>query len=314
MPSESVLSFVDAMNEHANTIGMLDTVFVNPTGLTTGNVSTPLDLLKLGLEYISDRERIMFWSRMNYVVNIYGQNKRTVNGLAYASGTAIYASSSINKKYGGKTLGIKGGSLTYEKDRYRGQIVLVDIQGHPYLVALLTSGEKGFSAMYKACGELISIINASLLGEPCKEPRNNLDIVVKNGGYAAVEVPPVLGVAYCYNYDTNDLIKRSNSFSENADVRLPVASVAKLMTAIVAMEYITDLNTPVSVLPVDAQSSGSGIGILAGDILRFRDAANIMIMNSDNTIAEAIGRSVGQIIKSQNAVEQIRFLKEMNVI
>lgn len=49
-------NFVDLMNEKAQFLGMNDTVFIEPTGLDTGNQSTAEDLVKLILETMKHDE------------------------------------------------------------------------------------------------------------------------------------------------------------------------------------------------------------------------------------------------------------------
>jgi D-alanyl-D-alanine endopeptidase (penicillin-binding protein 7) len=46
--------FVSAMNKKANSLGMKDTVYVEPTGLNAGNKSTVTDLVKLGVVAFSE--------------------------------------------------------------------------------------------------------------------------------------------------------------------------------------------------------------------------------------------------------------------
>ena len=80
-------AFVEAMNHKAAELGMTDSRFVDPTGLSSGNVSSARDLAKLvnaahGYEAIRE-----FSTRDRTTVNVYGRQMtfRNTNGLVRSS-------------------------------------------------------------------------------------------------------------------------------------------------------------------------------------------------------------------------------------
>src|SRR4051812_349540 len=84
---EGMQAFVEAMNRKAAELGMTDSRFVDPTGLSSGNVSSARDLAKLvnaahGYELIRE-----FSTRDRTTVSVYGRPMtfRNTNGLVRSS-------------------------------------------------------------------------------------------------------------------------------------------------------------------------------------------------------------------------------------
>ncbi len=99
-----------------------------------------------------------------------------------------------------------------------------------------------------------------------------------------------------------DLLTGTELYSENANERTPIASITKLMTALVVLENHPDWNKKVTLeKPVD----GGGLPFFApGDIVTVRDLWQAMLVGSSNAAAVALASSVGL---SQNV-----FVSEMN--
>jgi D-alanyl-D-alanine carboxypeptidase (penicillin-binding protein 5/6) len=111
--------------------------------------------------------------------------------------------------------------------------------------------------------------------------------------------------------------------AKNADERLPVASLAKVVSACVALDWWTatqgDLARLVTVSPrAAAVDGGNPLGLAAGDQISCRDAVASALMGSDAVsiwaVAEAVGLEMWQRDggKASDAVDF--FLRQMNAL
>ncbi len=85
----------------------------------------------------------------------------------------------------------------------------------------------------------------------------------------------------------------SNSvlFSKNMDDVRPIASITKLMTALVFLDTSPDMTEYMTILPVDVREGPEYVE--SGDKLRVRDVFNTMLIGSSNTAAVALARHTG---------------------
>jgi D-alanyl-D-alanine endopeptidase (penicillin-binding protein 7) len=94
------------------------------------------------------------------------------------------------------------------------------------------------------------------------------------------------GVALVLDEDTNEIL-----LAKNSQAVLPIASITKLMTALV----VTEAGLPLDeVLTVDAQDvdteKGSGSRLRVGTSLTREEMLNLALMASENRAAHALGR------------------------
>ena len=85
-----------------------------------------------------------------------------------------------------------------------------------------------------------------------------------------------------------------NKYDYNANKRFLPASTTKLLTALCAYA-ICSLDGTVAVKQIDL-ASGSGSHYSVGDTFSMSDAVQIMLMESSNTLANAIARTCGTMI------------------
>ena len=109
---------------------------------------------------------------------------------------------------------------------------------------------------------------------------------------------PRVGDAYYVKRDGHVL------WSGGADRRLPPASLAKMMTALVALER-GNLEAQVQVSAGAAKASGTRIGLAAGEKLRARDLLAATVVRSANdacrALAEHLGKTVGNFVAMMNS-------------
>ncbi len=86
-------------------------------------------------------------------------------------------------------------------------------------------------------------------------------------------------------------------FQRNADEQVQIASVTKIMTALVALEYGDLSSSTVEISKKAAQIGESTAGLQAGDTMDLTSALKAMMINSGNDAAQAIAESLGSTVK-----------------
>jgi D-alanyl-D-alanine carboxypeptidase len=101
--------------------------------------------------------------------------------------------------------------------------------------------------------------------------------------------PPVLTAksALVFDLESDTIL-----FSQNFDQRLPIASLTKLMTALVVIDQ-RQLSDEVKISASDTKVVGSAMGIKTGEIYSVKDLLQGMLVSSSNDAALALARNVG---------------------
>jgi serine-type D-Ala-D-Ala endopeptidase (penicillin-binding protein 7) len=95
------------------------------------------------------------------------------------------------------------------------------------------------------------------------------------------------GVALVMDQDTNEVL-----FSKNSEAVLPIASLTKLMTAVVVTEARLPLDETITISEDDIDTEkGSRSRLRVGTQLRREDMLHLALMSSENRAAHALGRS-----------------------
>ena len=92
-------------------------------------------------------------------------------------------------------------------------------------------------------------------------------------------------------------------YQKNHETRLPIASLTKLMTALVAVKY-GDLDDEVEISPADLEVSAYRVGFSPGEKVAVADLLKAMLISSANDAALALAR--------YSAGSTENFVKEMN--
>jgi D-alanyl-D-alanine carboxypeptidase (penicillin-binding protein 5/6) len=105
-------------------------------------------------------------------------------------------------------------------------------------------------------------------------------------------------------------------YSKNADEHLPIGSVVKIMTALVTLKHVDDLNEQVVIVESDLVDTAvySNMNLQTGDTLTVSLLLYGLLIPSGNDGARALARHVGaKISGSQDArVAEEAFVNEMN--
>lgn len=286
----SKTAFVAYMNIKAAKLGMAGTTYASPSGLS-GNTSTPQDALKLGIAVCGNAEALKIWHTTDQSFTVYGSNERTISvANNVISGTAA----DLTPTY--PLLGGKGGSLG---TNVRAQILLVEVEDKPTMLSLMGCGGTAFTNIFKSAKELADMVKAKLDGSTPTEGTNLAQLVTDGGGYAACVVPNIPG-CYDHDYTAAAFIARADVISNTPAVSRQPASTSKVMTMLCALDFITNDRERITVKTADIES-GSGSTFYNGDQLTMHDALRIMMMESSNTLANTIARSVGNKILTYGA-------------
>lgn len=106
-----------------------------------------------------------------------------------------------------------------------------------------------------------------------------------------------------------DVVGQRVLYEKNADVKLPLASITKLMTALVAYELVPDETlVTISAASASQQSAGS---LLPGETYQVKDLADFALVSSYNSAAQTLAESVGEKLGAGDPLQQ--FIAAMNI-
>lgn len=106
-----------------------------------------------------------------------------------------------------------------------------------------------------------------------------------------------------------DVVGQRALYQKNADEELPLASITKLMTALVAYELVPD-DTLVTISSA-AAAQQSGGSFKAGEVFPAKKLADFALISSFNSAAYTLASSVGKLLGDDDAVTQ--FVAAMNI-
>lgn len=284
--AQAKAAFLSLMNQKASDWGMSGTSFASPSGQTQSSTSTAQDLMKLAVAVSASPLGCQIWSTTSRSFAIGGPNARTLS-ITNSNGTKT-ATDNAGYKY----LGGKGGSLIYSPSYHRAHLGIVDIDGRATAIGIMGYGQTAYNAISNSFKEVCDMVKANLDGETPVEGENLQTLIADGGGYAASIIPTV-APAYL-NYSTPaDLLAMEYAVKSGEAVSRYPASTSKTMTMLCALSLMSNAYENITIKTVDIET-GSGSTFYNGDTLRLIDALQIMMMESSNTLAQAICRSMGE--------------------
>lgn len=267
--------FIEEMNRKAHLLEMTKTQFKNVQGFKMDeHVSTARDFLILGLHGMGYNELLKVWGKKKYTFNFRGQNarKETI--------TTTVKDSFIEKEY--DILGGKTGTLG--KNILNVMALVRDKEGEIFLTVVMgASGETGEADRFEAVHQLISL---------SKQNSVNTENI-KINSFKAVSGSVLKVPSGNPMFFTNNMPLSTFSIKEQ-EIIAP-ASLTKLMTAVVVIENVVNLNELVTISSSDV-SGGSGPIMYEGDQFSIKDALYLLMLPSSNTVAKCISRVVGHKI------------------
>lgn len=110
--------------------------------------------------------------------------------------------------------------------------------------------------------------------------------------------------AFVWDMKTKEVL-----YEKNADEALPLASITKLMTALVAYELVED-DTPITI-SASAAAEQSGGTLRPGEVFKVKELADFALVTSYNSAAYMLSDAVGRLLGDGNGIEQ--FAAGMNI-
>ena len=106
-----------------------------------------------------------------------------------------------------------------------------------------------------------------------------------------------------------DVATQTMLWSKNPDEQLPLASVTKLMTALVAYELMT-ADTDIKITEAALNQDGAS-GLREGELFTLQDISDLLLLTSSNDGAYAVAETVGQALDSERPADA--FVQAMNI-
>ena len=269
-------AFIEEMNKKAERIGMANTNYVNPSGLEDANqVSTVRDTVLLGIYAMGYNEIVKAWNKKTHTYNITGGRNITSTTTTSVSGEALENYYHI---FGGKT-GTNSGAYST-----RNLLTVVNApNGHLFVGAVFKASDDRF----QASKELYDIAKLYM-----DEGYSGTHDISANMG--AVALIPLHNPFAYEGYDIPLM------WGKNENLVSQQASITKVMTAIITLDYTSNVKEKITILESDLQS-GSGPNFRDGDVITIEDALYAMMLPSSNTAAVALSRIIGaKIVRSRN--------------
>lgn len=265
--AQAEAAFVDMMNKKAVLLGCTDANFSNSSGLSAaGQLTNPRDFGLIARHAIGIEELAKVWGCKAYTVLVKGPNARSVNITTSVSDATFEADYTI---LGGKTgtLGVVQNlaviAMNKSSKRIYGGVIL-----------------KADANRWVAMKELMDEANRVLSGNPSASP------TITSVGACAFNIPthPLL-------FTTQPL---EELYLKGLTSKQSPASLTKILTAIVAIENMDNLNDVIEYKASDAVEDT--LVFSAGDKVTIREALYLMMLQSNNTTAKAMARTIGQLI------------------
>ena len=106
-----------------------------------------------------------------------------------------------------------------------------------------------------------------------------------------------------------DVVGQRALYEKNQDEILPLASITKLMTALVAYELVPD--NKLVTISAEAASQQSGGSLEPGETYKVKELADFALISSYNSAAYTLASSVGELLGENDA--QAQFIAAMNI-
>ena len=273
--------FIDCMNEKARTIGMTASRFNDAAGMN--NISCARDLLRLAAlvkQYpILDR----VWSTDTYTSRVLGPNERIRESISKS------LHHDLDDYY--RVRGRKGGTLrSSAKNLFvYNNIAVIDIPDSSdqlITVVMYAYGDNNTSENRFRATKQVADIAISKYKNP-EMTISDTSVCCEN---AIAAVMPEGGVGY------DDL---RILYEKNADMPGRPMSVSKILTAICVLDHVDDLSQMITYHEYDTNIGGFYVkDYFDRDEVSYEDALYVLMLESSNVTAQALGRSVGEILNN----------------
>lgn len=284
--SNGLSAFVAYMNKIATEMGMTDSTFVNPSGLTTSNTIRILDALKLGLEFYSRNRLLEYCSMTDFNVKINGTPTAITNTYLTAINTSLTD---------GIPLCGKGGSLN---NIYRSQITYAIVDDLPCILAAFVTDTTDYDYLYTYINDLAIMMHDYITNGSYTVPTHGVNpdltgAVSRGGSYGAIVIPPINSAAFYGNVAPSDIEDFKYAIVAGKTNDCIPCSIVKMLASIAVENLISDLNDTVIVETSDLVG-GSGTELHRNEQFTFEDGLRMALGESNNSAITACARMAGK--------------------
>lgn len=310
---ECIVAFMRAANDKALSLGMTNSKFRTPSGMVMDgneNVSTAADTMKLLMSAFGHERIAEILMRKTYQSYSGGDPERgfsTSNGLLNGDMPTKLA------EKGFYCFGGKGGSLIFDDD---GDGNTTQEEANGILNYALLCGYEGKQVavsfmgqnLYDASGNrvdsypLVIDIMKKVSGSTDATP--NLDEAISRADFpvsVSACVIPSGDLKAWATVDASKLIQFNGGYSSTPDALHSPASVTKLLTAIMVVENVENLDMFVE-MRADDDVIGSGQELYEAETFTYWELLHLMLMESNNEAATALARAVGEKFLSKGII------------
>lgn len=263
--------FVVEMNQYAKRIGMEDTNYVEPAGYpsTAEQTMTAYDILLMGIQAMSYDRLARIWNKKTYDIEVKGPDARiqTIN--------TTVTNSSLESDYyifGGKT----GRIVSVEPSE---NLVLIANAPNDRMFVGAVMGAESSAKRFTAMKQMYDCSKEILDGNTPSDTSIDAD----HGATC------LLPVSYLSSFERYDI---PIVFSKDMKSKRHPASLSKVMSAMIILDNIVNLNEKITIKESDVKG-GTGNVFNEGDVITVEDALYAMMLPSSNTATHAAARHVG---------------------
>ena len=270
--------FIRAMNDKAAQIGMSNSVFADVMGgdIKTSRV-TARDMVRMGIEACAYNDLCRVWQTNKYVFHTLDSARREiVCEYGTAEPQELQNLLILDALY--PVLGKKNGYMPLGNGNKSFTMVSVCQVNEKILVGAI-GGAESRTKRPVAMQELMTNAKRILDGETPQTPTEYL--------YGCVAELPTGNVV---SYERKDL---NWIYTYDADTQFVPASCTKVMTAMVMLDYITDLHEKIEVSSVADLGGRTDYLLHDGDIINFKQALYLMMLPSNGATCKVVARVVG---------------------
>lgn len=283
--SDCISVFCEYMEVKAEQLGLSNnTLFNDPCGID--NFSTASDMVRCLIRGNENKILREIWSQEKYTVKISGENERELELVSTVKGdNSSHILTDCYEVLGGKT-----GTLTNYGANNISFIAKIPQSEDCLACTVMYANEKNSlpKNRFQAAKEALDIAVKKYKDESFDA--SVCDVCADNA--IVCLVPPVV---------SNDEYhaKLSVLYKKEAFEKKRPASMTKMLTAVIALEYLSDLDEKICVQQdvLDAiPGKFYGGDFLDGDIITVKDALHAMMLPSSNAAAYIVANHVGNKI------------------
>ncbi len=266
MNDKNILAFMQKVNEKACSIGMSNSHFSTPSGIGNKkyNTTTARDLLKLVLALSQNKILDKIWRKKTIYIHTKGNHPRV-----------IPIESTLKNAEVGCTYQLVAGKTGSWANIFH-LAAITEMKGVQVIGIVLNANTD--TNRFKAVEELFTISSAILSNSDMK-PKTDSVLYAQSA------------ISCIIHGDAYEVL-----FEQNADDEHLSASLTKLITAITALDYITNTQELLQIQRMDLVND-LHISLIHNDIITVSDALYAMLLPSSNQAATALARMAGKQIR-----------------